>query len=84
MIGRLLTLARLEATTLAEMRPTDLNALLAEIVADAPWEAGQGGCRVDLVSDASCEIHASPDLLRSAVENVIRNAVRYTASGTPI
>jgi two-component system sensor histidine kinase CpxA len=84
MIGRLLTLARLEATRLPEMRPTDLNALVAEIVADAQWEAGQRKCRVDLVSDGSCEIHATPDLLRSAVENVIGNAIRYTASGTSI
>jgi two-component system sensor histidine kinase CpxA len=84
MIGRLLTLARLEATRLPEMRPTDLTALVTEIVADAQWDAGQRKCRVDLVSDGSCEIHATPDLLRSAVENVIGNAIRYTASGTSI
>jgi two-component system sensor histidine kinase CpxA len=84
MIGRLLTLARLEATTLPEMRPTDLNALLAEVVADAQCEAGQRSCRVDFVRDGSCQLQASPDLLRSAVENVIRNAIRYTAAGTSI
>jgi len=29
-------------------------------------------------------IEANPDLLRSAIENVVRNAVRYTAQGTTV
>jgi two-component system sensor histidine kinase CpxA len=85
MIGRLLTLARLDMTAAApEMRLTDLKALVSDIVADAQWEARERDCRVDLVSDGDCEIRANPDLLRSAAENVIRNAVRYTASGTAV
>jgi two-component system, OmpR family, sensor histidine kinase CpxA len=85
MIGRLLTLARLDMTAAApEMRLTDLRALVSDIVADAQWEARERDCRVDLVSDGDCEIRANPDLLRSAAENVIRNAVRYTASGTAV
>jgi two-component system, OmpR family, sensor histidine kinase CpxA len=85
MIGRLLTLARLDMTgTSPEMRPTDLKALIADIVADAQWEARQRNCQVDLVSDGDCHIEANPDLLRSAVENITRNAVRYTAPGTAV
>jgi two-component system, OmpR family, sensor histidine kinase CpxA len=85
MIDRLLTLARLDMTTTApEMRPTDLKALVLDIVTDAQWEARERDCRVDLVSDGGCEVQANPDLLRSAAENVIRNAVRYTAAGTAV
>jgi signal transduction histidine kinase len=85
LIGRLLTLARLDMTTASpDMRRTDLNALVSDIVADARWEARERGCRVDLVLDGECEIEANPDLLRSAAENVIRNAVRYTAPGTAV
>jgi two-component system, OmpR family, sensor histidine kinase CpxA len=85
MIGRLLTLARLDMTgTSPEMQPTDLNALVADVVADAQWEARERNCRVDLVSDSHCDIEANPDLLRSAVENITRNAVRYTAPGTAV
>src|SRR4029077_4099635 len=29
-------------------------------------------------------VEADPDLLRSAVENVVRNATRYTAEGTTV
>jgi two-component system, OmpR family, sensor histidine kinase CpxA len=85
MIGRLLTLARLDMTsTSPEMRRTDLKALVSDIVADAQWEARERDCRVELVCDGVCEVHANPDLLRSAAENIIRNAIRYTATGTAV
>jgi two-component system sensor histidine kinase CpxA len=85
MIGRLLTLARLDMTdTSPEMRRTDLHALVSDIVSDAQWEAHERNCRIDLVSDGDCDVEANPDLLRSAAENVIRNAVRYTAPGTAV
>jgi anti-sigma regulatory factor (Ser/Thr protein kinase) len=78
-------LARLDMTdTSQDMHRTDLKALVSDIVADAQWEARERDCRVDLVSDADCEIQANPDLLRSAAENVVRNAVRYTAAGTAV
>jgi signal transduction histidine kinase len=85
MIGRLLTLARLDMTAASpEMRRTDLKALVSDIVADAQWEANERNCHVDLVSYDECTLEANPDLLRSAAENVIRNAIRYTAPGTGV
>jgi len=85
MIGRLLTLARLDMTTASpEMRRTDLKALVSDIVADTQWEARERNCRVELVCADSCDVQANPDLLRSAAENVIRNAIRYTAPGTAV
>ena len=85
MIGRLLTLARLEMTaTSPQMRRIDLKGLVAEVVADAQWEARERECRVDFVCDGECTIEANPDLLRSAAENVVRNAVHYTARGTAV
>jgi two-component system sensor histidine kinase CpxA len=38
--------------------------------------------RVDCPTD--CWIEASPELIRSAIENVVRNAIRYTAPGTEV
>ena len=85
MIGRLLTLARLDMTTASpQMHRTDLKALVSDIVADAQWEARERNSRVDLVCDGECQIDANPDLLRSAAENIIRNAIRYTAIGSPV
>jgi two-component system, OmpR family, sensor histidine kinase CpxA len=85
MIGRLLTLARLDMSAASpEMRQTDLKALVSDIVADAQWEARERNCHVDLVCDGDCVIEANPDLLRSAAENIVRNAIRYTAGGTAV
>lgn len=85
MIGRLLTLARLDMTAASpEMRRIDLKALVGNIVADAQWEARVRECRVEFASNGDGTIEANPDLLRSAAENVIRNAVRYTAPGTAV
>jgi two-component system, OmpR family, sensor histidine kinase CpxA len=85
MLGRLLTLARLDMTTTSpEMRPIDLKALVADIVEDAQWEVRERSVRVEFACDGPCEIEANPDLLRSAIENVVRNAVRYTARETAV
>jgi two-component system, OmpR family, sensor histidine kinase CpxA len=85
MIGRLLTLARLDMSAASPaMRRTDLTGLISEIVKDAQWEAAERQARVEFEPDGSCEVDADPDLLRSGIENVIRNAVRYTAAGTTV
>jgi len=83
MIGRLLMLARLDMTA-PEMRRIDLKALVSDIVADAQWEASERNCRVDLAHDGDCNIEANPDLVRSAADNVIRNAIRYTNANSAV
>jgi signal transduction histidine kinase len=85
MLGRLLTVARLDMSTSSpEMRQTDLHALLSDVVAEAQWESRERDCSVDLASEGRCCVDANSDLLRSAVENIIRNAIRYTARGTAV
>ena len=85
MIGRILTLARMDMTAASpELRRTDLTALLSDIVSDAQWEARERNTRVELACDSECSVEANPDLLRSATENLIRNAIRYTAPGTVV
>jgi two-component system sensor histidine kinase CpxA len=39
---------------------------------------------VKVVQLDHCRVQGSSELLRSAIENVIRNAIRYTAEGTAI
>ncbi|HYA95011.1 MAG TPA: ATP-binding protein [Terriglobales bacterium] len=85
MIGRLLTLARLEgAGTPPEQEPVSLSELVREVAEDAEFEAESRNCRVRVQAATECGTLGCPDLLRSAVENVVRNAVRYTAEGTEI
>ena len=85
MISHLLTLTRLESGTDGRKRTNvDLAALVKEVADDADFEARSQNRAVQVVSSDSCSIKGVEELLRSAVENVVRNAVRYTAEGTAV
>ena len=85
MVGRLLTVARLDTSaTPAEMKPLDFGALVAEVAADAEFESRELNCNVQLSGDNHIYVRGNTDLLRSAVENIVRNAIRYTAPGTTV
>jgi signal transduction histidine kinase len=85
LIARILGLARLERSSgeLAGV-PLDTRALLGEIVADVTIEADARGGRVVFEAENGLQTVADPELLRSAFENVIRNAVRYGPTGTDV
>lgn len=85
LITQLLTLSRLEGLRQpVSVESIDLGALVAEVVADADFEAASEDKSVRLVESVPCRTSGSPDVLRSAFENIVRNAVRYTASGTSV
>lgn len=85
LIGGLLTLARLEAGEKLDAKATiDLPALIREIVADADFEAKGSGRGVRFSNGDVCTVEGTPDVLRSAIENVIRNGIRYTPEGTQV
>jgi len=90
LIGELLTLSRLEASPdVLRREPVDLVELVDGLVADARFEAGQvraadghgTALRVDFDADDSVNVSGDPDLLWSALENVVRNAARHGAPG---
>jgi signal transduction histidine kinase len=95
LIQRLLTISRLESRTdgLRKIR-LSLRELVEQVAHDAEYETPGRGCRVtasgnmpgNMPADATDKflVEADPDLLRSAVENVVRNATRYTAEGTTV
>ena len=85
MIARLLTLSRLEAgQALLDHSAVRLGELIQEIVKDADFEAQSRHCHVRCSIVQESEVTGSPSLLRSAIENVIRNAMRYTREGTDV
>lgn len=79
MIAELLMLSRLEAGEVSELaRGFDLATLLREVIHDAEFEFA--GARIDAAGlPPSCPMHGHEALLRSAFENVLRNALRYTS-----
>jgi two-component system sensor histidine kinase CpxA len=80
MIERLLTVARLDtsATPMA-MTQVDLTELVRQIVGGADFELQKRDGAVRLSSQGQYFVQGNAELLHSAIENVIRNAVRYTA-----
>jgi len=85
LIQRLLTISRLETGT-DGIRRTSLSLReLAETIAhDAEYEGQGRGCSVFAEPTDEYMVEAEPGLLRSAIENVVRNAVRHTAAGAKV
>jgi two-component system sensor histidine kinase CpxA len=85
LIARLLTVARVEAgAAAAKWERIDLTGLLTDIAADAQLEAREKNCTVAFRGANACIVTGDEYLLRSALENVVRNAVYYTSPGTEV
>ena len=82
LIGQLLTIARLENAeqTLLRRESVDLSALVAAICADADFEASGSGRTVALVENQAAKVSGNAELLRSAIENVVRNALVHAST----
>ncbi len=78
MVSGLLDITRAEGDPAALRRdPIDLRELVSEIVADCEWEASEKRCALHTNLDEAM-IRGNEELLRRAIENVLRNAVRYS------
>ncbi len=85
LIQRLLTIARLESGTDGiRKRKLSLRELVEHVAYDAEYETPGRTCKVTANGTDDFLVEGDPELLRSAVENVIRNATRYTAEGTVV
>jgi two-component system sensor histidine kinase CpxA len=85
LIGQLLTLSSMEAIeSLDKAEKVALRPLLKEILADAEYEAQQRGTSVRLREDCDCVVQGRRELLYRAIENVVRNAIRYTEAGSQV
>ncbi len=85
MIGQLLTLSQLEnGTDTPGSVDMELSALVQEVADDADFEARSRDRSVRIVASEVCTVSGVSELLRSAVENVVRNGVRHTPAGTEV
>jgi two-component system sensor histidine kinase CpxA len=86
LIGRILTLARLEdGEQGVPQTPVPLGELVASVAEDAEFEAQERHCHVHTTIPAGdWGVRGNDSLLHSAVENVVRNAIRYTQEGTSV
>ena len=82
LIDQLLTLSRLEAADAPAARDAvDLCDLVDRVADDAAFEASARGIQVVVEKGSPCTVSGDADALRSALENVVRNAVHYTPDG---
>lgn len=77
--------------TQAEGDPTSWSAtnvpidrLVQDAVSDSEIEADGRGCHLDLKGSAGASVQGDPELLRRAIDNVMRNAIRYSPRGAPV
>lgn len=85
LIEQILTLTRLEMQQQTRIQSNvPLDKVLTALVDDADFEAREQGKRVILEGQQLCSVRGEPGLLRSCLENVIRNAVRFTPVSTSV
>lgn len=85
LVREILTLARLQAGEAESLKDhVNIADLLESIVDDAEFEAASRNRHVRFTSEISPTLRADGELLLRALENVVRNAVRYTAESTTV
>ncbi len=91
LIGDLLQVTRVEGDSLSRNdEAIEFGPFLKEIVEDCGLEATGRGCRIELQSEGvgagtgMGEFRGDRELLRRAVENVLRNAIRYSPAGQSV
>lgn len=82
LIGEILALARLDAEPGAA-RPIDLNELLNQLCVNARLSAPHQDIQVQL-SPAQVQLQGWPDMLERAIDNLVRNALRFNPQGQAI
>ncbi len=86
LIGQILEYSRLDAAPQDDYATIDLDELLRSIVADVAFEFGEAGAdtRIDYASEHSASTAGYASALRSAIENVLRNAARHHTGSDPV
>ncbi len=85
LIGQILTLTRLEAREGHKGGTVvNLRTIVESVAEDASFEGKEKGKSVRVERADDCWANGDPALLRSAIENVVRNAIRYTRPQTAV
>jgi two-component system sensor histidine kinase CpxA len=85
LVGQLLQVTRAEGDPSSLRRdPLRLDELVQQLVDDSSIEAASHGCQLKYEKREPVTVAGDPELLRRAVENVIRNAIRYAPRETAV
>ena len=79
LVSEIVEMTRLEGDpTYFKMETVKIQEVIEETVSDSQLEARFQGCNIRLVGQLPCEVSGDRELLRRAIENVLRNAIRYS------
>ncbi len=83
MLERILTVARLESGQLKpRFERLSLNELIDDVLYDARFEAAATNATITYSGvENNIQVNGDPGMLRSAIENVVRNAIFYSSEG---
>lgn len=85
LVGRLLALARAENGGIApDATPVSLGDVVQRVADDANYEAQQQRKQVHVRQSDDALVPGDVRLIASAIDNVVRNAVRHTREGTDV
>jgi two-component system sensor histidine kinase CpxA len=85
LVGQLLQVTRAEGDPSSLRRaPLRLDELVQQLVDDSSIEAAAHGCELKYEKREPVTVAGDAELLRRAVENVIRNAIRYAPRETAV
>ena len=85
LIGQILTLTRLQSRDDGRKETAvNLRSIVESVAEDARFEVKENGTSVTISHADDCWMSGDPALLRSCIENVVRNAVHYTKPQTEV
>ena len=85
LVGSLIEVTRMEGDpAAAKFEPLSAGAIVDEVVKGCTVEADARQCRIVMRNEITRSLIGHPELLRRAVENVVRNAIRYAPRDTDV
>jgi signal transduction histidine kinase len=85
LVGELLEMTRVEGDPQSrKTEPVPLADVVLDTIQDCNVEAQIRNCSIQVACDSEAVVVGDRELLRRAVENVVRNAVRYAPNGSTV
>jgi two-component system sensor histidine kinase CpxA len=79
LITQLLSLSYMEITReIRDATTVSLSDLIRDVLPNVQYEASLRGCHITAIMGQNCVVRGDARLLESALENILRNALRYT------
>jgi two-component system sensor histidine kinase CpxA len=85
LVGQLLEATHAEGDPSAVVKEElRLDEIVGELVEDCQLDAAARGCKILFRSQPHLSMPGSPELLRRAIENILRNAIRYSPENSTV